>query len=399
LLEADCSDCCKIELINATLTATESSEGSRLRGKAALDVHNSTLHGITLYVSAADVTVSFISSHFLNSPINMDVLTPASNVIVNSKFEPALNPRLLNSSVLCSELQRRGTCDRSAVCSDETSDGRHCDCPFGFQVDRDDDGSKVTCLNLCELASRSTLAADSVKLSPSGANVMSESARLSFSNLSSLERKDLQGKVRAWLVPKYGTSSASLSDAADLVRTGITSTGAYELQLRSVAKSASSSTICTLLQTLRVQCTPGQSAADGDGMPCMPIVNITAASVRILNSVGKVLFDGRLLAPIPAGDKLVVEVTVVDVNGELVTRSTLGLSIELRGKKTNEASVALSPPVGNLTFFNVTISEQSTQEPDEVQSAGLTLNCTEAEIRVRPCYRVRAWPSAVPHCV
>ena len=58
LLAADCPECCKAALSNATLTAVGNLGGTaRLGGKAALDVRNSTLHGMTLE-AAADATVS-----------------------------------------------------------------------------------------------------------------------------------------------------------------------------------------------------------------------------------------------------------------------------------------------------------------------------------------------------
>jgi acyl dehydratase len=47
----------------------------------------------------------------------------------------------------------------------------------------------------------------------------------------------------------------------------------------------------------------------------MPVVGITAAGIRIFSSTGDVLFNGTLLAPISAGDRLRVEVEVLDILG------------------------------------------------------------------------------------
>ena len=371
---------CNVELTDAALTAIGSPGGTaRLGGKAALVVRTSQLRGMTLKAGVIDpsasvtdatapqpdVTVSLIATTCQNCTIDLFVVNTAT-VIVNSVFEPALNPALLLSSLVsCTELQRRGLCDRSAVCTDKRSGGRQCDCPFGFKAGTDKDGSQ--CTDLCELAREGTVASNSSMLSPSSANVISESARLSFSNFSSLEQPDVIKLVSVWLWPKNGTRSASLSKASDLVQTGITSTGAYELQLRSVAESGGSSTICKLLDTLHVQCTPGHSAADADGLPCMPIVNLSAASVRIISSSNEVLFDGEPRAPIVAGDQLRVEVTVHDMTGVLVTRSTLGLEISLEGKVTKHTAPFTPPADDHANAFVVTIPEMWTQEPEKVQ--------------------------------
>jgi hypothetical protein len=196
---------------------------------------------------------------------------------------------------------------------------------------------------------------------------MNESARLSFSKFSRLEQPSITEKVRVWLVPKNGTRRAALADAAELVQTGISSAGAYELQLRSEAESGSSSTICTLLDTLQVQCTPGRSAADADGLPCMPIVNVSAASVRIISSSNEVLFDGGPRAPIVAGDKLRFELTVHDITGALVTRSTLGLLLSLDGRVTQNTAPFSPPAADHPGTFVVTIPEMWTQEPERVR--------------------------------
>ena len=372
MLTADCIECCKIELSNVALTAVGSLGGAaRLGGKAALDVRNSKLQGMNLTTASLDVTVSFISSRFENSLISPGILNPAA-VVVNSQFEPALNQTLLNSSVPCSELQRRGTCDRSAVCKDETSDGRLCECPFGFKVDPNDDGSQVKCLDLCDLAAEGIVTADSSMLSRNTTNVVNESSNFGFSNFfARSEKPNMKEKVSVWLVPKNGTRNAPLSDttaAANLVETGVTSTGVYELQLRSRAESGKTSgTICTLVDSLEVRCTPGYSATDAPGMPCMPIVNLTAASVRITSSTHEVLFDGSSRAPIVAGDKLKLQVEVRDIAGTLVTRSTLGLAMLLEGKLNGNHPAELTPPANGSSTFEVTIPEMWTQEPEEVQ--------------------------------
>jgi hypothetical protein len=187
------------------------------------------------------------------------------------------------------------------------------------------------------------------------------------------------------LVPKNGTRDASLANASELVKTSITSAGLYELQLRHELRSTAengSTTICPLLDTLQVQCTPGLSAADADGTPCMPVISIVAASIRITSSAGVVVFDGQLrkgslgaeqprpyaLAPIAAGDKLTVAVTVRDIHGALVDRSSLGLSMALKGKTTSKEA-PFEPPTQNRSTFELTVSEMWIPEPGEVESA------------------------------
>ncbi len=335
-LKADCPTCCTILLLNAIVTSVGRFEWQTdemaplslggtlsLGGNAALAVHKSTLQGMMLKTvennPAPGVTVSFISSRFENSSIDQSVVNPG-NVIVNSKFESAL----LDNTVPCSELKTRGTCDLRSVCN-ETSVNRQCECPFGFHEDPNDDGSRVKCLDLCDLAQQGIVSADSSKLSRSSANV-TESASLTFSNFL-FSDPDMKKEVSVWLVPKDGMSDvplSALSDAAAAVRlveTGVTGTGSYELQLRSKAVGGNSGTICPLVDTLQVRCTPGKSAADAPGMPCMPLVNLTAASVRITSSTRELLFDGSSRAPIVAGDKLKLEVEVRDVAGLARSRS------------------------------------------------------------------------------
>ena len=109
-------------------------------------------------------------------------------------------------------------------------------------------------------------------------------------------------------------------------------------------------------------------------MACMPMVRISAASVRILSSTGDVLFDGgRLVAPIIAGDKLRVEVKVYDINGTLVTRSSLGLEVALEqmpaGKSKNNTA-PFKPPVDNSSsVFMLTVPEMWISEAAEYKSA------------------------------
>jgi hypothetical protein len=133
----------------------------------------------------------------------------------------------------------------------------------------------------------------------------------------------------------------------------------------------------------------------------MPVVNITAADIRIKSSAGEVVFDGRLrnanlasekarsyaLAPIAAGDQLTVEVTVRDIHGAVVSRSTLGLSMVLKGKTTSNKA-PFEPPHGNSSFFVLTVSEMWIPDPGEVESAlqllqsrfAPNLSCVECEM-------------------
>jgi hypothetical protein len=383
LLIADCSSC-KVTLNNAVLTAIG---GSVHLGRAtALSVRNCTLHGIALEATAPepDVTVSFIASRCENCTINPFVLNNAT-AIVNSVFEPALGQTLLGSLGSCEELKARGVCDRSTICSDKPTGGRQCSCPFGFKAGTNEDGS--ACIDLCALAREATVSADSIILNPSSTNLVNESANLSFSNFASAQSHELSLR----LVPKNATRDASLAKANELVKTGITSAGLYELQLRSAAENGSI-TICPLLDTLQVQCTPRLSAADVDGTPCMPVISIVAASIRITSSAGVVVFDGQLrkgslgaeqprqyaLTPIAAGDKLTVAVTVRDIHGALVTRSTLGLSMALKGKTTNKEA-PFEPPTQSRSTFELTVSEMWIPEPGEVESAlhAAVAVCTE----------------------
>jgi hypothetical protein len=95
-----------------------------------------------------------------------------------------------------------------------------------------------------------------------------------------------------------------------------------------------------------------------------------------------VVFDGQLrkgslgagqpqpyaLAPIAAGDKLTVAVTVRDIHGALVNRSTLGLSMSLKGKTTSHKA-PFEPPTQSRSTFELTVSEMWIPEPGEVESA------------------------------
>jgi hypothetical protein len=114
----------------------------------------------------------------------------------------------------------------------------------------------------------------------------------------------------------------------------------------------------------------------------MPVISIVAASIRITSSAGVVVFDGQLrkgslgaeqprpyaLAPIAAGDKLTVAVTVHDIHGALVNRSTLGLSMALKGKTTSKEA-PFEPPTQSRSTFELTVSEMWIPEPGEVESA------------------------------
>ncbi len=362
-------------------------------GKAALAVSNSTLQGLALEAGAydpnsnelakmmlpmPDVTLSFIASNCTNCTISPFVLNPAT-VIVNSRFEPGVNQTLLSGSVPCDELQRRGVCDRRAVCTDNPSGGRQCDCPFGgFDRSAANNGSQIRCIDLCSLAQKQPVYVEGSRIALSAnRSVVNDSMHLDFSGI--VESGDIDPSVvTVWLVPKEGVRHAALADTGDLVQAGSTRTGAYELQLRSRGE------ICTLLDTLQVQCTPGYSAADSAGMPCMPVVNITAADIRIKSSAGEVVFDGRLrnanlasekarsyaLAPIAAGDQLTVEVMVRDIHGAVVSRSTLGLSMALKGKTTSNKAPFEPPQAdGHSSFFVLTVSEMWIPDPGEVESA------------------------------
>jgi hypothetical protein len=170
-----------------------------------------------------------------------------------------------------------------------------------------------------------------------------------------------------WIVPANG-HNVPLADTTGLIKMGSTTTGTYDVQLRNAQ------VICKVVDDLRVRCTPGYSTADADGMACMPIVNITAAGIRIFSSTGDVLFDGgRLIAPIIAGDKLRVEVQVHDITGKLVTRGSLGLEValeQMRAGKSKNNTAPMNPPTNSSTAFELTIPEMWISEAAEFQSAG-----------------------------
>ena len=367
-LDVVCS-CCEVALSRVSLTSSGSLGGiDRLRGNAALDVRNSTLYGMVLEAEAG-VTVRFITSRCQNCMIHPSALA-SKTVIVNSEFDPALNETLQLSLASCDDLQQRlSVCDRSAECTNATG-GRQCRCPFGFDPGAQYDGAQ--CIDLCTLAKKQSVFDSKTPLSSDRA-VVNDSARLDFTGFGSI-RKGVAMEVR--LVPKEGVQSVSLANTASLLQTGLTRSGAYELQLRSRSE------ICTLVETLDVQCTPGLSAADAAGTPCMPVISITAASIRITSSAGLVVFDGQLrkgslgagqpqpyaLAPIAAGDKLTVAVTVRDIHGALVNRSTLGLSMTLK-RKTTSHKAPFEPPTQSRSTFELTVSEMWIPEPGEVESA------------------------------
>ncbi len=359
LLDADCSECCKVALNNAALTVVGNMGGTaRLGGNAALDVRNSTLHGMALDVAAeSHVTVSFITSRCGNCTINPSALA-TKTVIVNSEFDPALNETVQHSVASCEDLQQRlGVCDRSAECSNISTGGRQCRCPFGFEPGAEYDGTQ--CIDLCTLAKKQPVyLKDSTTPLSSDHAIVTDSARLDFTGFASIGT-GVAMEVR--LVPKEGVQSVSLATTAALLQTGLTRRGAYELQLRSQSE------ICTLVETLDVQCTPELSAADAAGLPCMPIVKLSPASVRIQSSTGEVLFDGNSRGPIVAGDKLTVEVTVRDILGNPVTRSTLGLAISLEGKTSNNTAQFDPPSKDHPSTFVVRIQEMWTKDAGEVR--------------------------------
>jgi hypothetical protein len=191
-----------------------------------------------------------------------------------------------------------------------------------------------------------------------------------------------------WIVPMTGTQSVALANTTGLLQTGRTSTGTYEVQLRTQR------TVCKVVDKLRVSCTPGYSSADADGTACMPMVLIGAASIRILSSTGDVLFDGgRLVAPIIAGDKLRVEVTVHDINGTLVTRSSLGLEVALEqmpARKSKNNTAPFKPPADNSSsVFELTVPEMWISEAAEYKSAAhAALAFSSAECRMGACLRL-----------
>ena len=285
---------------------------------------------------------------------------------MNSEFtDPPLQG---NSSVSCEALQKTlKICDRNGGCDGNPTGGRQCSCPSGFEPGTDGDGSQ--CLDLCVLAQKRPVYADgsrtalvSVKAS------VTDSTRLDFSDLRThLQRNGVNtSTVSVWIVPANG-HSVPLADTTGLIKMGSTTTGTYDVQLRNAQ------VICKVVDDLRVRCTPGYSTADADGMACMPIINITAAGIRIFSSTGDVLFDGgRLIAPIIAGDKLRVEVQVHDITGKLVTRGSLGLEVALErmlaGKSKNNTA-PMNPPTNSSTAFELTIPEMWISEAAEFQSA------------------------------
>jgi hypothetical protein len=385
LLDADCGGGCEVKLHRSSITLAGGSVGPSvlLGGNADLDVRSSSLRGVSLAskspTSSVSATISVSRCH--SCSIDPSILN--TTAIVNSEFtDPPLQG---NSSVSCEALQKTlKICDRNGGCADNPTGGRQCSCPSGFEPGTDGDGSR--CLDLCLLAQKRPVYADGSRtaLDPVKASV-TDSTRLDFSDL----RTHLKGNgidtstLSVWIVPTNGVHSVPLADTTGLIKTGSTITGTYDVQLRNAQ------VICKVVDDLRVRCTPGYSTADADGMACMPIVNITAAGIRIFSSTGDVLFDGgRLIAPIIAGDKLRVEVQVHDINGKLVTRGSLGLEVALEqmlaGKSKNNTS-PMSPPTNSSTAFELTIPEMWISEAAEFQSAGSSCRARGfAECGIKP---------------
>jgi hypothetical protein len=315
------------------------------------------------------VSVTIVLSRCRNCAI--DALILNATAIVNSEFsKPPLSETVQGGLLSCDALQNRQICDRRGTCSNNNiTGGQQCSCPSGFDPDTGNDGSR--CLDVCILVQAQPVYADNSQspLDAKGASVM-DSTRLSFSRV--LDHLTTQGvdasSVSVWIVPTTGTHSVALANTTGLIQTGSTSTGTYEVQLRTP------SSVCKVVDKLRVSCTPGYSSADADGMACMPMVFISAASIRILSSTGDVVFDGgRLVAPIIAGDKLRVEVKVYDIDGTLVTRSSLGLEVALEqmpaGKSKNNTA-PFKPPVDNSSsVFVLTVPEMWISEAAEYKSA------------------------------
>jgi hypothetical protein len=371
---ADCPGGCAIKLHGSNITLAGGSVGPSvlLGGNADLDVRSSSLRGVSLASKspALGVSATIRLSRCHSCSIGPSILN--TTAIVNSEFtDPPLQG---NSSVSCEALQSTQICDRNGDCDDKKDrdgkliGGRQCSCPSGFEPGTDGDGSQ--CLDLCVLSQKQPVYADgsrtalvSVKAS------VTDSTRLDFSDL----RTHLEGKgidtstVSVWIVPTNGVHSVPLADTTGLIKAGSTTTGTYDVQLRNAQ------VICKVVDGLRVRCTPGYSTADADGMACMPIVNITAAGIRIFSSTGDVLFDGgRLIAPIIAGDKLRVAVQVHDINGKLVTRGSLGLEVALermRAGKSKNNTAPMNPPTNSSTAFELTIPEMWISEAAEFQSA------------------------------
>jgi hypothetical protein len=374
LLDADCSGCCNIKLQNSHVAITgEHLAGTMLLGgKAALTVRNTSLLGLSLAPGTkglmGDVSVTIVLSRCRNCSIDASIL--ADTAIVNSEFsEPPLSEAVQGSLLSCDALQKSQICDRQGTCTNNTAGGRQCSCPSGFDPDTSNDGSR--CLDVCSLAAAQRVYADNGQ-DPLGAGSASvtDSTRLSFSRmLDHLSGKGVDAStINVWIVPTTGTHSVPLANTTGLIQTGSTSTGIYEVQLRTER------TVCKVVDKLRVSCTPGYSSADADGMACMPKVVISAASIRIFSSTGDVLFDGgRLVAPIIAGDKLRVEVKAYDINGTLVTRSSLGLEVALEkipaGKSKNNTAPFKPPADNTSSVFVFTVPEMWISEAAEYRSA------------------------------
>ena len=361
-----------------------------LGGKAAFTVRNSSLVGLGLAPNnglAPDVAATIVLSRCRNCAIDASILN--ATAIVNSEFsDPPLSQTVQGSLLSCDTLQNRQICDRRGTCTDNNlTGGRQCSCPSGFDPGTGNDGSR--CLDVCSLAQAQPVYADNSRtpLAAKGASV-TDSARLNFSRvLDHLTSKGVDAStVSVWIVPTTGTHSVALANTTGLIQTGSTSTGTYEVQLRT------ESSVCKVVDKLRVSCTPGYSSADADGMACMPMVRISAASIRILSSTGDVLFDGgRLVAPIIAGDKLRVEVKVHDINGTLVTRSSLGLEVALEqmpaGKSKNNTAPFKPPADNTSSVFVLTVPEMWISEAAEYKSASPAA-LAFAECRMGACLRL-----------
>jgi hypothetical protein len=105
-------------------------------------------------------------------------------------------------------------------------------------------------------------------------------------------------------------------------------------------------------------------------LPCLPIIKLSPASVRIQSSSGEVLFDESFQDRVPeivAGDKLKVEVTVSDILGNPVTRNTLGLAISLEGKTSKNSAPFDPPSKDHPSSFVVSIQEMWTKDAGEVK--------------------------------
>ena len=370
-MAAGCAGGCEIKLLdsNVTLGNGGSAAGTaRLGGKAALTIRRSSVRGLHLGPAsgAANVIVTIVLSELQSSSIDPSILN--ASAIFNSKFsDPPLHETLQGSSFSCEELQKRQICDRYGSCSDALTGGRQCGCPSGFEAGTGEDGSR--CLDVCALAQNQPIYADAngTELSFDSATV-TDSTRLDFSSIHThLKNSGVDAsKVTVWIVPTTAMHSGPLGDTSGLIETGKTSTGAYEVQLRIER------VVCKIVAKLQLRCTPGYSAADGEGMACMPVVGITAAGIRIFSSTGDVLFNGTLLAPISAGDRLRVEVDVLDILGAPVTRSSLGLEVVLEqmpaGKWKNNTS-PFTPPTNGSNSFKVTVNEMWIKEAAQFQSA------------------------------